>query len=74
MWPPHLIHGLGIVQLDVQILVYTLQGSSYLHLVLEFNGDFVLDERFEETILEELLHCSLNHGAQGTKTVQGIWE
>ncbi len=58
MWPPHLIHGLGIVQLDVQILVYTLQGSSYLHLVLEFNGDFVLDERFEETILEELLHCS----------------
>jgi hypothetical protein len=48
MWPPHLIHRLGVVQLDVQILVHALQCAAYLHFILEFDGDFVVDERFEE--------------------------
>jgi hypothetical protein len=48
MRPPHLIYRLRIIQLDIQVLVHALQRPSYLHFVLEFNGNFVLDERFEE--------------------------
>ena len=50
MRPPHLIHCLSIVQFDVQILIHALQRPAYLYFVLEFDGDFVLDERFEEAI------------------------
>ncbi len=49
MWPPHLVDGLGIIQLDVQVLIHALQRPADLDLVLEFDGDFVRDERFEET-------------------------
>jgi hypothetical protein len=49
MRPPHLIHGLGIVQLDVQVLVDALEGAADLDFIFEFDGDFLLDERFEET-------------------------
>ena len=47
--PPHLVHRLGVVQLDVQVLVHALQRAADLHFVLEFDCDFVLDQRFEET-------------------------
>jgi hypothetical protein len=43
VWPPHLVHGLGIVQFDVQVLVHALQRAADLHFVLEFDRDFVLD-------------------------------
>lgn len=49
VWPPHLVHGLSVVQLDVQVLVHALQCAADLHFVLEFDRDFVLDQRFEET-------------------------
>jgi hypothetical protein len=49
MRPPHFIHRLSIVQLDVQVLIYALERPADLDFVLEFDGDFVLDERFEET-------------------------
>ena len=49
MWPAHLVDSLGVIQLDVQVLIYALQRPADLDLVLEFDGDFVLDERFEET-------------------------
>jgi hypothetical protein len=49
VWPPHLVHGLSVVQLDVQVLVHALQRAADLHFVLEFDRDFVLDQRFEET-------------------------
>lgn len=48
MWPPQLIHRLGIIQFDVQVLIDALEGAAYLHFVFEFDGDFLLDERFEE--------------------------
>jgi hypothetical protein len=54
MRPPHLIHCLGVVQLDVQVLIYALERPADLHFVLEFDGDFVLDEGFEETIVDIL--------------------
>ena len=49
MRPPHLIHRLRIIQLDVEVLVDALECAADLDFVLEFDGDFVLDERFEET-------------------------
>jgi hypothetical protein len=48
MRPPQLIHRLGIIQLNVQVLVYALEGAADLDFVLQFDGDFVLDERLEE--------------------------
>ena len=48
VWPPLHVHGLGVVQLDVQVLVHALQRAADLHFVLEFDRDFVLDERLEE--------------------------
>jgi hypothetical protein len=49
MRPPHLIHRLRVIQLDVQVLIHALERPADLHFVLEFDGDFVLDEGFEET-------------------------
>jgi hypothetical protein len=48
MRPPQLIHRLGIIQLDIQVLVYTLERTADLDFVLEFDSDFVLDECLEE--------------------------
>ena len=50
MRPPQFIHRLGIIQLDIQVLVYALERAADLDFVLEFDGDFVLDERLEEAI------------------------
>lgn len=46
--PPQLVDGLGVVQLDVQVLVDALERAADLDFVLELYGDFVLDERLEE--------------------------
>jgi hypothetical protein len=46
--PPQLIHSLGVVQLNVQVLVHALERAANLDFVFEFDGDFMLDERFEE--------------------------
>ena len=43
VWPPLHVHGLGVVQLDVQVLVHALQRAADLHFVLEFDCDFVLN-------------------------------
>lgn len=51
MRPSHLIYRLSIIQLDVEVLVYALEGSADLHFVLEFDRDFVLHERLEEAIV-----------------------
>lgn len=48
MRPLELIHRLGIVQLDIQVLVDAFQRAADLHFVLELDRDFVLDERLEE--------------------------
>lgn len=56
MRPPDLIHRLCVVQLDVQVLVHALECAADLDFVLEFDGDFVLDERFEEAIALLLAH------------------
>jgi hypothetical protein len=55
MRPPHLIHRLRIIQLNIQILVHTLERAADLHFVLEFDSDFVFDERFEKTVSIHLL-------------------
>jgi hypothetical protein len=53
--PPQLVHGLGVVQLNVQVLVDALERAADLHFVLEFDSDFVFDERFEKTVSIHLL-------------------
>lgn len=59
MRPPQLIHRLGIVQLNVQILIYALERPADLHFVLEFDGDFVLYECFEEAAwVLGLVYCT----------------
>lgn len=50
MGPPHLVNSLSIIQLDVQVLIYALQRPADLHFILELDGDFMFDERFEETV------------------------
>jgi len=59
MRPPHLIHRLCIIQFDVEVLIDALQCAADLDLVLELDGDFVLDERFEETniVMSDTVYC-----------------
>jgi len=50
MRPPQLICRLRIIKLDIQILIDAFQRTADADFVLEFDGDFVLDERLEETM------------------------
>jgi hypothetical protein len=50
MRPPRLIRRLRIIQLNIQVLIDALQRSANADFVLEFDRDFVLDERLEETV------------------------
>jgi hypothetical protein len=43
-----LLHNRNVIQLDVKILVDAFEGAPQLDVVLEFHGDFVVDECFEE--------------------------
>jgi hypothetical protein len=43
-----LLNYLDIIQLDVQVLVHALQRSTDLDVVLELNGDLMVDEGLEE--------------------------
>jgi len=43
-----LIHNRDVVQLDIQILIHALQCPTDRDVVLEFDGDFVVDQRLEE--------------------------
>lgn len=42
-------HG-NVVKLDVEILVYALERAAQLDVVLEFDGDLVVDEGLEEAV------------------------
>ena len=48
----YFIDNSDIVELDVQKLVDTLQGTFNRDIIFEFHGDFVIHQGFEETILE----------------------
>lgn len=48
MRPPRLIRRLGVVKLDVQVLIDAFQLAADADFVFELDGDFVLDECFEE--------------------------
>jgi hypothetical protein len=60
MRPPHLIHRLRVIQLDVQVLIHALERAADLHFVLEFDGDFVLDEGFEEAVIYQLVITNMD--------------
>ncbi len=46
----HLFHHGNVIELDVKILVDRFQCASYLDIVLELDGDFVVDQGLEEAI------------------------
>lgn len=46
-----LLDYLDIVQLDVEILVHALEGALELDVVLQLDGDLVVDESFEEAVM-----------------------
>lgn len=50
MWPSHLIRRLRIIELDIEVLVDALEGAADADFVFELDGDFVVYERFEETV------------------------
>jgi len=48
MWVLEFIDDGYILQLDVQKLIYAFQGAFYGHIILELDGNFVIDKGFEE--------------------------
>ena len=42
------LHDRDVVQLDIQILIHTLQRSAYRNVILEFDCDFMVDEGLEK--------------------------
>ena len=48
MWILELVHHRDIVQLDIQVLIHALQRSADGDVIFQFDGDFVVDESFEE--------------------------
>lgn len=48
MWVLQLIHHSDIIQLDIQVLIHALQCAPNRDIILKLDGDFVVDQRFEE--------------------------
>ena len=46
----HLIHDANVVKLDVEELVHRLERALDRDVVLQLDGDGVVDERFEEAV------------------------
>lgn len=44
----HLFHYLDIFQLDVEVLIHALEYAFKLYVVLELDGDLVVDQSLEE--------------------------
>lgn len=44
-----LLHNADVLELDVEVLVYALEGAADLDVVLELDGDLVVDQGLEET-------------------------
>lgn len=47
---PDLFHYVYVVELDVQVLIDAFQGAADGNVVLEFNGNFVVDEGLEKAV------------------------
>lgn len=52
MRPPQFICGLRIIQLDIQVLIHAFESAADADFIFEFDGDFVVDERLEETVIQ----------------------
>jgi hypothetical protein len=50
MWIFKLIEHLDVLQLNIEILVYTFERPADRNIVLELDGDFVVDEGLEEAV------------------------
>jgi hypothetical protein len=45
-----LFHHLYVIELDVEVLVDRFQGPTYLDIVLELDGDFVVNQCLKEAV------------------------
>jgi hypothetical protein len=63
--PPQLICRLRIIQLDVQILIDALQCAADADFILQLYGNFMLDERLEETAFPALAFVFLGFSVTG---------
>lgn len=43
----------NVVQLDVQVLVHTLESSPDRDVILEFDGHLMIDQRLEEAVMDQ---------------------
>lgn len=48
-----LLYYLDVIELDVEVLVHAFQNALELDVVFELYGDFMVDERLEETTANE---------------------
>ncbi len=46
-----LFHHLYIIELDVEVLIDRFKSSPYLNIVLELDGDLVVDQCLEEAVI-----------------------
>ena len=53
-----LLEDLDVVELDVEVLVDALEDAADLDVVLELDGDLVVDEGFEEAVVVSMLKTS----------------
>ena len=49
MWIFPFLHHLYIIELDIEVLIDRFQSSADLDIILELDGDFVIDQGLEET-------------------------
>ena len=57
-----LLHNADIIQLDVQVLIHAFQCAADLNIVLELDGDLMVDEGLEEAVVEGqpvVISCAL---------------
>jgi hypothetical protein len=52
VWVFQLLHHRYVIELDIEILIDRFQRSADLDIVLELDGDFVVDQGLEEAVCE----------------------
>lgn len=58
MWVLEFLNDGNVVKLDVEVLVYALERAAQLDIILEFHGDLVVYQGFEEASASKLIRCS----------------
>ena len=65
-----LLHHRDVIELDIEVLVDRFQGPTYLDVVLELDGDFMVDQRLEEAARRQTL--ALVKRTRGAERGRGV--